>query len=212
MDYSTWLLYWMTCFIVVLTPGPAILLAVSNSVAYGWRTTVFSSLGNGVGLFCISGLTMVGLGTVLKTSATLFMILKLVGAAYLVYLAVQQWRSEKSLLLGGDQATVGKSWSRRQFFLQGFGVATTNPKAILFFTALFPQFIQPEQALVPQFFALTATFTAFALCSHAFYVVLIRALKVWFSGPRRAMIFNRILAGLFMALGVTILRLKNTAN
>ena len=212
MDFSTWLLYGLTCFIVVLTPGPAILLAVSNSVAYGWRTTIFSSMGNGVGLFCISGVTMLGLGTLLKTSAALFMVLKLVGAAYLIYLAVQQWRSEKSLFQNGDRAIVAKSWSRRRFFLQGFGVATTNPKAILFFTALFPQFIQPEHALVPQFFALTGTFTVFALCSHAFYVVLIGSLRVWFSGPRRAMIFNRILASLFMTLGITILRLKNTAD
>jgi threonine/homoserine/homoserine lactone efflux protein len=96
-----------------------------------------------------------------------------------------------------------------RLFLQGLGVAVTNPKAILFFTALFPQFLTPGAPLLPQTVLLTATFTALALVSHAFYVGLFRSLRRFLTEARHLRLFNRISGGLFVLLGLSLLRLRN---
>ena len=94
-------------------------------------------------------------------------------------------------------------------FQQGLLVALTNPKSILFFTALFPQFIHPEAPMLPQFLALTSAFAACVLTSHLAYVLLARHTHRWFGTVHRARLFNRICGGAFGLLGLGLLRLKN---
>jgi homoserine/homoserine lactone efflux protein len=218
MLFSTWLVFCGVSFFVCFTPGPAVLLAVSNSVAVGWRMTVMSSLGNALGLFIISGVAMAGLGVVLAASAVAFTVLKVVGAAYLVYLGIRQWRSKQGLIAapsatGGPVSVaptdVAQGAELRRLFLQGLTVALTNPKAILFFSALFPQFVVPEASVLGQYLVLTSTFVVFALMSHAFYVVLTRKLKGRLTSSRGAKLFNRATGGLFVGLGLTLLTLHN---
>ncbi len=94
MDISTWLSYLVVTLICVATPGPGIILAISNSIKFGWKRVIFSSFGNILGNFIVSSLTMVGLGTLLKTSISLFFIFKMIGGGYLIYLGVKQWNSK----------------------------------------------------------------------------------------------------------------------
>lgn len=213
MQVANWLVFCGVSLVVCFTPGPAVLLAVSNSVAVGMRRTVVSSLGNALGIFIISGVAMAGMGAVLAVSATAFMVLKVVGALYLVYLGVRQWRSSDNAFASAAVPPTGPPRTRVEWrlFAQGLGVALTNPKSILFFSALFPQFVAPGAPIFGQYLLLTATFTACALLSHAFYVVLVRLLKGRLASPARARLFNRVSGGMFIVLGLSLLRLRNKA-
>lgn len=210
MHFSNWLVFCGVSLLVCYTPGPAVLLAISNSVAVGARRTVISSLGNSLGLFIISGVAMAGMGAVLAVSVVAFTTLKVVGALYLVYLGVRQWRSKVNAFSGTAAALpAGNASIAWRLFGQGLGVALTNPKSILFFSALFPQFLVQGEPLLGQYLLLTTTFTACALLSHFSYVLLARLLKGQLARPERARLFNRLSGGVFIVLGLSLLRLRN---
>jgi homoserine/homoserine lactone efflux protein len=209
MSLSLWLLFCASALVTAFSPGPAVLLAVTNAAALGMRKALLSSAGNAAGVFVVSAIAMLGLGALLKTSAWLFAALKIVGAAYLIYLGIRQWRSRLNIF---DQAvdTAGvREQTSVQLFLQGQLVATTNPKSILFFTALLPQFMTPHAPLLRQFFALTLTFATCTVVSHLCYVALARGMSGWFAHEARARWFNRIAGALFGALGIGVLRLRS---
>jgi threonine/homoserine/homoserine lactone efflux protein len=208
MVFSTWIIYVAVAMAAIICPGPAVFLAISNSVAFGWRRVSYSSLGNIMGLLVVSTLAMVGLGALMKTSATVFTAVKLVGAGYLIYLGLKQWRSRTSLFTRTADPAANGDRSNRQILLQGMLVALTNPKAILFFTALFPQFLRSDQALVPQFVILTSTFMAFSFLTLMVYGMLAHAVRTWFADEHRAAWFNRVTGGVFFSLGLGLLRLK----
>lgn len=209
MHLSNWLLFCSIALLVTFSPGPAVLLAISNAIAVGPRRAMISSMGNGFGLFIISGVAMAGMGVVLATSATAFMLLKLAGALYLVYLGIKQWRSKASIVAAAPvvqgAANPNSFW---KLFRQGLTVALTNPKAILFFSALFPQFITPGEPVAIQFTVLTSSFVACAMLAHLFYANLARLLKTQLATPGRARLFNRICGGAFVLLGLSLLRLR----
>ena len=209
MHLSNWLLFCSVALLVTFSPGPAVLLAISNAIAVGPRRAMISSMGNGFGLFIISGVAMAGMGVVLATSATAFMLLKLAGALYLVYLGIKQWRSKTSIVADAPvplgAANPNSFW---KLFRQGLTVALTNPKAILFFSALFPQFITPGEPVAIQFTVLTTSFVACAMLAHLFYANLARLLKTQLATPGRARLFNRISGGAFVLLGLSLLRLR----
>ena len=209
MHLSNWLLFCSVALLVTFSPGPAVLLAISNAIAVGPRRAMISSMGNGFGLFIISGVAMAGMGVVLATSATAFMLLKLAGALYLVYLGIKQWRSKTSIVADAPVALgAANPNSFWKLFRQGLTVALTNPKAILFFSALFPQFITPGEPVAIQFTVLTTSFVACAMLAHLFYANLARLLKTQLATPGRAKLFNRICGGAFVLLGLSLLRLR----
>ena len=212
MHLSNWLLFCSVALLVTFSPGPAVLLAISNAIAVGPRRAMISSMGNGFGLFIISGVAMAGMGVVLATSATAFMLLKLAGALYLVYLGIKQWRSKTSIVADAPVALgAANPNSFWKLFRQGLTVALTNPKAILFFSALFPQFITPGEPVAVQFTVLTTSFVACAMLAHLFYANLARLLKSQLATPGRAKLFNRISGGAFVLLGLSLLRLRAKA-
>lgn len=210
MTWSNWLAFCGVSLFMAFTPGPAVLLAVSNSVSVGARRAMWGSLGNAVGVFLVSAVAMAGLGVLLSSSATAFMVLKLAGAGYLVYLGIRQWRSGANAF-ADTRASAGASAppATLRLFGHGLTVAMTNPKSILFFSALFPQFLTQGAPAAEQFFVLTATFAIFTLLSHAFYVLLARGMKRSFSDLRRVRLFNRISGAAFVLLGLGMLRLRN---
>ncbi len=209
MPLSTWLLFCGVALLTCFSPGPGVLLAISNAMAVGPRHTVFSSLGNAAGLLIVSGAATAGMGALLAVSASAFLVVKLIGAGYLIYLGIKQWRSAPMRL--DATARADQPTTPARLFVQGLGVAVTNSKAILFFTALFPQFLTPGHSLLLQTVLLTLTFTVLALVSHAFYVGLFRTLRRFLSDARRMRLFNRITGGLFVVLGLSLLKLRNRA-
>ncbi len=209
MDLSTWLFFISITLVTTFSPGPAVLLAVTNSLNYGLRATFYSTLGNELGILAVASLAILGLGAVLTTSTTLFLILKTIGAVYLIYLGIRQWRSKNKLFSSETLQSHTQTQSNGLSFLQGFLVAITNPKALLFFSALFPQFITLDKPLVLQFSILTVTFaflSAMALMSYGF---LANHSKQWFSTSNRTSLFNRIFGGLFIAMGIGLLQLNH---
>jgi homoserine/homoserine lactone efflux protein len=209
MSLSLWLLFCASALVTAFSPGPAVLLAVTNAAALGMRKALLSSAGNAAGVFVVSAIAMLGLGALLKTSAWLFGALKIVGAAYLIYLGIRQWRSRLNIFDRVVDTAGVREQTSVQLFLQGLLVATTNPKSILFFTALLPQFMTPHAPLLRQFFALTLTFATCTVVSHFCYVALARGMSHWFAHEARARWFNRIAGALFGALGIGVLRLRS---
>lgn len=208
MTVTNWLLFCGVALLTTFTPGPAVLLAISNSVSNGPRSALVCSLGNALGLFIVSGIAMAGMGVVLATSTIAFTVLKVLGALYLIYLGYKQWNSRANVFSGANQTQSGTSW---QLFGKGIVLALTNPKAILFFSALLPQFLTPGLPLFEQFAVLTTSFSACAVLSHTIYALLAHTLRRQFESPVRVRMFNRASGGIFCVLGFGLLRLQRTA-
>ena len=208
MEISTWLLFLSIALVAIVSPGPAVLLSVTNSLRHGFTKSVFSSLGNITGLFVVSSTAALGLGAVMQSSTLLFAALKTLGAIYLIDLGIRQWRSKcnifgKSVGISGNHQGKGKS------FIQGFLVALSNPKAILFFTAFFPQFIDLSKPVMVQFVILTTTFMFFSFIVLVAYALSARSAKGWFAKGDRAVWLNRLSGSIFVGFGLGILRMRN---
>jgi homoserine/homoserine lactone efflux protein len=208
MELSTWLLFLTIALIAIISPGPAVLLSVTNSLTHGFTKSVFSSLGNITGIFFVSSAAAFGLGAVLQASALLFTILKICGAIYLIYLGIRQWRSKHNIFEKSIE-TSKYNQGMRKSFVQGLLVAMSNPKAILFFTALFPQFIDLSKPILIQFIILTTTFMFFSFFILVFYALSAHSAKSWFAKSNRAIWLNRISGTIFITFGLGILRLRN---
>ncbi len=207
MEFTTWFLFAGVALLAIMSPGPAILLAISNSLTHGTRSVYLSALGNEVGILLVSLSAVLGLGVILQTSTLLFLAIKVIGAAYLVYLGIRQWRS-KTNLFDNNSPEEKAIRSHKSFFLEGLLIAVTNPKAILFFTALFPQFININTAVLPQFLIMTLTFMVLSFLVLVAYGKLAFKAKRWFSTSQRVKWFNRTMGSLFVLIGLGLLSFK----
>lgn len=208
MELHTWLLYLTVALIAIVSPGPAVLLAINNSIIYDLKATAFSSLGNIIGLFVLSSAAMLGLGVMLKTSAILFAAFKILGACYLIYIGIKQFRAFGNIFQQVELDHRKRKAQDVKIFQKGFLVCITNPKPIIFFTALFPQFINPEAPLLEQFFILTLTFMMLSFSTLMGYAYFAKRLKAWFLTSQRASWFNRAVGAIFIALGLGLLGLE----
>lgn len=154
MSLDAWLWFLPACFAINLAPGPNNLLAMSNAVRFGFAQAVLGAWGRMVAFAGMIALSAIGLGAVLAASALAFEIIKWCGAAYLVYLGIKLWRSPPLTL--EDRLKAG-AVSVTDMARSDFLIAIGNPKAILVFTAFFPQFLTPGAAAIPQFAALSRT-------------------------------------------------------
>lgn len=207
MSLNTWLIYVAAVFVLTVTPGPSVLMAISTSVNRGFRQAVLASLGSTSAIVCIMVLSAVGLGAVLATSETLFFLLKWAGAAYLAYLGITSLLAPPHALRLSEQEQAAQARS----FVRGFLVGASNPKALVFFTALFPQFIDPANPRGPQFLVLCATFVAFELFWLFTYAALGARAKNWLQQPGRAALFNRATGGVFLLAAGVLASAKRSA-
>ncbi|MFG6665742.1 LysE family translocator [Halomonas sp. HNIBRBA4712] len=208
MALTTWLVFVAAALVSIISPGPAFLVAVRNGMTGGYRRVALSSLGNILGLLLLASAAMLGLGVMLKASEALFTLLKLGGAGYLVYLGVRQWRSRLPLVATASPAGTASAW---RTLGEGALVALSNPKAILFFTALFPQFLVTGQPLWPQFLIMVGTFMALSFLMLMTYGALAGRLARWLGAARRVRFVNRVLGSAFIGLGVLLLKLRQPA-
>jgi homoserine/homoserine lactone efflux protein len=167
-----------------------------------------SSLGNVTGLFLLSAAAMLGLGVVLQSSALLFAALKIAGAAYLIYLGLRHLLGRSSVAAPPPDSAGRPPRGALALYLEATFVAGLNPKPILFFTALFPQFLNAAEPLLPQFFILTGIFMGLSLPSLLAYGLLARRARRLFQQPRAVRWINRAVGSVFVAFGVALLRLK----
>jgi threonine/homoserine/homoserine lactone efflux protein len=201
MTLSSWLIYVVAVIVLTVTPGPTVLMCVSTSVNLGARKALVACLGSTTAIVGIMALSALGLGTALATSETAFTVLKWLGAAYLVYLGVRSLMSSVSEI---QVAGAVQSATNAKTFAQGFLVGASNPKALLFFGALFPQFINPSAPQLPQFLVLGATFVFFETLWLTLYALSAAKAKRWLQQPRRAQLFNRITGVVFLVAAALV--------
>jgi threonine/homoserine/homoserine lactone efflux protein len=207
MTFSTWLLYVAAVLVLTVTPGPSVLMCVSTSVNLGARKALIASFGSTAAIVCIMALSVLGLGTALAASETMFTVLKWLGAIYLAYLGITSLFSSASEI--AVSGSVESSTSAR-LFAQGFLVGASNPKALLFFGALFPQFIVPSVPQVPQFLVLGVTFIFFELLWLTIYALSASKAKRWLQQPRRARLFNWASGVVFLVAAVLVASSRRT--
>jgi len=201
MDLATLTLFLPACFALNMAPGPNNLLSVSNATRYGYRRTCMAGVGRLLAFAGMITLAAAGLAVVLQTSELLFYGIKILGAAYLLYLAWQLWRADPGVQNAEAGAPVGMLALARQEFL----VAAGNPKAILIFTAFLPQFVDPSNAITPQFAVLGALFLMLEWVAISAYAYMGLHMRRWFAEPRGKRIFNRCCAGLLSAAASVLL-------
>jgi threonine/homoserine/homoserine lactone efflux protein len=213
MPLDTWLIYAAAVLVLTITPGPAVLMCVTSGVNVGARRTLFAALGSVTAVLAIMACSAVGVGAVLAASETLFNAIKWCGVAYLIYIGVSTLRSSASSFeLPGAQADAASQASRLALYTKGLLVGASNPKALLFFTAFFPQFINPAQPQLPQFLVLGGTFVCFELLSLMGYASFAARLAPWLRVRGRAKVFNRLSGGMFIAAGVLLATVKRVGK
>jgi homoserine/homoserine lactone efflux protein len=203
MTFETWLLYLIPALIAAGSPGPAVILIMTRSIEYGWKHTIMIPLGNITALLIMSIISVSGLGLVLQTSETAFLAIKIFGAAYLIYMGIRQFINKKSKIVLETMNMLGNE-SKVKLFWEAFGVAISNPKAIIFLGALFPQFINVENPIVPQFSILILTIMTLSVLFLLLYSLLASTVRVWLSKNSRIKYFNRASGTVFCLLGIIL--------
>lgn len=208
MSLQLLLAYSLIAWLTAATPGPAVLLALRNGATRGFRAGLLSTLGNQVGLLLLAGASILGLGVILHTSAWLFTLVKWVGAAYLVYLGTRMLLSSGGLDMAGATRGDAAPSGDAQMLRLGLWVSLTNPKAILFFGALFPQFVQTDQPLLPQFATLVALSMGASVSCLLSYVWLASRARRWLQRPKAALWINRVAGSVFIGFGLVLAGLR----
>lgn len=213
MDPHSVLAFTLLAAVAVASPGPAIIMAINNSLAFGPRYAVWSSLGNACGLFCLSAAAVSGLGALLASSEWMFNAVKVLGAGYLLYLGVKQLINKHPILVQEVQPD-GKAItpSRLKLYKSAFLTAVTNPKATTFSTALFPQFINQDAALLPQFLVLTCIFMGLSLASLSVYAAAAARAKSVLTRPALSLWINRLVGSAFICFSAAILTVRRPVS
>jgi len=210
MSLDIYIMYFFVAFFYIISPGPAIFLAIANGLTHDMKAVAISSFANILGLFILSAISISGLGLILTTSATLFMGVKIIGAVYLLYLGIKQFRSVGKANFIDEKTQIKKT--NKEIFFESFFLAVTNPKPIMFFIALFPQFLDTSYAIAPQFFILTLTFMFISFISLCCYGFISKNAKRYLNDQNKMAWFHKITGGLFILMGLGLLQLKRVQN
>lgn len=194
MTLEIWLAYVLACFVIAVVPGPTVTVIIANSLAHGTRAGLLNVVGTQLGLGLMMAILVVGLSSVIAAMGWLFDWLRWAGAAYLVWLGVQLLRSPEAIAEAKSLPA-----PRGGFLLQGFLVLMANPKALLWFGAFIPQFVDPKGNYVAQIILLGLTAMATALVTDGAYAVLTGRAGTWLSKKRIKLVAR--LSGAFLVGG-----------
>ncbi|MDU7390045.1 homoserine/homoserine lactone efflux protein [Atlantibacter hermannii] len=200
MSFEWWCTYLLTTIILSLSPGSGAINTMSTAMSHGYRGAVASITGLQLGLAIHIVLVGIGLGALFSRSLMAFEVLKWAGAAYLIWLGIQQWRAAGAI----DLHTLAKSQPRRKLFQRAVFVNLTNPKSIVFLAALFPQFIVPHQPQAVQYVILGVTTIVVDVIVMIGYATLATRIALWIKGPKQMKALNRVFGSLFMLVGALL--------
>lgn len=199
MSLQAWWIFVLMTFVVSATPGPNMLLVMSHGARFGLRRAIWTMAGCMTALIGMVSISAAGVGALLHSFPTVFDALRYLGAAYLAYLGYNLWCSGVSKgdaplrpLVEPEQRSAGS------FYRQGLAVAASNPKAIVFAAAFFPQFIQPDRPAALQFGVLLITFTLIEVSWYLVYALSGYKLSRVLQQARVLKIFNRVTGGVFV--------------
>ena len=193
MAFEIWLGYAVAATVIIIIPGPTILLVIVQSLIHSRRSALPLVLGVTCGDAVAVGLSVTGLGALLAASSALFVLVKWVGAAYLIYLGVSLWRDKGGKLVRNAHKAHSPppTASPRKLFLHAFFVTTLNPKGIIFFIAFLPQFVNPASNVSAQLFILAATFVVLGSINASLYAIFADKLKAFLENNKARRWFNR---------------------
>lgn len=201
------LLFLPVAQLLALGPGPNNFMAMRNGIQYGLTTAVAATTGRVLAFALLITITAIGLGTMLASSVLAFTVLKWVGAIYLVYLGIKAWRSREFSGIDDSDGALEKVKAQVPLLKltgQEFLVAISNPKALLLFTAIFPQFIDPTQPATEQFMVLGGTYLLTEYIASAVYALFGLNIARFVKTSRGARRLNRATGGLFMGAGAVL--------
>jgi len=198
MTFETWAAFAAASSILLVIPGPTVLLVVSYALGQGWRTALPMAVGVALGDFTAMTLSMLGLGALLATSATLFTILKWVGAAYLIYIGIKLWRAGGTL----DAPPRTDAVSAAKMLGHAWLVTALNPKSITFFVAFLPAFLDPRADFLTQMLVFETTFLVLAFANAFGYALVASRARRLASNPRAIGVVNKVGGGLLVGAGV----------
>lgn len=196
IDPVTYLTYVAACIAIVIVPGPSVTVIIANSLRYGARAGMLNVAGTQAGLAIMLAILAAGLTTVVQYVGVAFEWIRILGAAYLIWLGIQLWRARGTLGQGADTAK-----PRGGFFWQGFLVILSNPKALVFFGAFIPQFIDPAGGAFVQTLLLGGTFMIVATVIDSAYAFASGGAGAWLTG-RNIRIVERVSGSCLIGGGV----------
>lgn len=202
MAWDVWLTFVGAAIAIAVSPGAGAIQSMATGLTHGVRRGYWSILGLEIGLMLQLALVAVGLGAVVANSILAFNIIKWLGVAYLIYLAVRQWRTATVDLR--EQLGRATNGGRLSLVVRGFLVNATNPKGLVFFIAVLPQFVVTTAAQLPQYLAIGATMVVVDLVVMGLYTGLSVRLVTWLHSPRRQTLLNRVFSGLFATAAVVL--------
>lgn len=216
MELNVWLAFLAASVAIAISPGSGAVLSMSHGLAYGVRHASATILGLQAGVAGILLIAGLGVGALLIASATAFTVVKVLGATYLVWLGIKQWRAP---VMPGTVAQAEACArpaqllpSVRERFLLGFFTNMTNPKGIVFMVAVLPQFIDPQRALWLQLLVLMVTTVAVDVVVMHGYAFMASRAQRWLSSARSRRAQNRVFGGVLMVMGASLLMVKRTAQ
>ena len=207
MHFSTWFYYFLTAIALSVTPGPGVFSSISSGLHHGVRRGAWNAVGMQAANLIHVIVVAVGLGAILLASETLFSAVKWAGVVYLIFLGIQTWRAPVRAF--EDQADT--AMTTREVFLHGFLVNMTNPKGIIFFVAILPQFIDVARPQFLQYAILASTTFAVDLVVMIGYMALAAKVLRVMKDPSRIRWVNRTLGGAFVAAGLALAGFRRAA-
>jgi threonine/homoserine/homoserine lactone efflux protein len=208
VSIEIWAAFVVAAGVVLIIPGPTIILVISQAIANGRRAVLPLAAGVTLGDFTAMTLSLLGLGAILAASAALFSVLKWIGAAYLIYLGIKLWRSnpEKHEIRLSATGT-----SKRSLFKSAFIVTALNPKSIAFFVAFLPQFVSAQSETFPQFLVLGATFLFLAALNATLYALFAGQLRDTMQNARVRRWFDRCGGSALIGAGLVTATLQRSS-
>jgi homoserine/homoserine lactone efflux protein len=209
MTFATWITFVIAGSLIAISPGSGAIMSMSHGLAYGLRKASATVLGLQIGLLSVFVIAGAGVGSLLMASELGFSIVKTVGALYLIYCGVSQWRATPDAAVPDAAALIDHpSFGRR--VLTGFLTNATNPKGIIFMVAVLPQFISQQSALLPQLLILGATMVTIDTIVMHGYAWLAASMQRYFRDPRAVKKQNRFFGGVLVLVGAALFFVKRS--
>lgn len=210
MSFEQWMTFAAASAVLLAIPGPTILLVISYALGHGRKAAGATVGGVALGDFTAMTASMLGLGALLATSATLFVALKWIGATYLIYLGVKLWRAPVTAQDVTAEVGMPKEKPLR-IFLHTYVVTALNPKSIIFFVAFLPQFLNTAQPVLTQMVIFETTFLVLAVLNAGFYALLASMARKSIRKPNVQRVVNRVGGSLMIGAGALAAGWKRAA-
>jgi len=202
MAWHTWWLFVATVFFISASPGPNMLHVMTRSIEHGLVPSIWAMLGCFSAVVCLLAASAAGLTALLLAIPAAFAVLKLAGAAYLIWLGYKAWIA--NVADDDSPLPVESGPSRWRLYRTAYSISISNPKALLFAAAFLPLFLDPARPQIVQFAVMIATFGVIEFSWYFTYALGGRGLAVWLRRPARRRLFNRITGGVFVVFGLAI--------